>query len=51
MKRLHIVLLVLGILIVGLASYLWNRGLSHDIAHDSPTPHAESADPSDSKGH
>lgn len=45
MRRIHAATIVLGLLVVGMASYWWNRRLSHDLAHDIPVPAAQQTVP------
>lgn len=47
MKKVQLATLILGLLILGGASYWWNRWQTHDLAHDSPT--VSSAQPAQSR--
>lgn len=47
MKRVHLIVVALSVLIVSGASYWWNRWVSQDLAHDIPTSHADNVAASD----
>lgn len=47
MKGVHIIVAALGVLTVFGASYWWNRWVSHDVAHDSPTSQTDNTAASD----
>ena len=47
MKRVHLIVVAFSVLVVLGASYWWNRWVSHELAHDIPTPHADKVAASD----
>lgn len=49
MKRIHVVIMALAVLVALAASYAWNRWVSHDVGHDIPSARSEVRTASESK--